>query len=101
AFADEPERLARRELEADVIHRLHGFLGAAEEPGFHGEMHLQIFDLEEAHRARVDGIRAGAKSKKGLSMDGFKKPCRWRRIFLGCQSVRERALSSVVEHYLH
>jgi len=49
AFADEAERFAGRDAEADVVHRLHGFSDAPEHPVLHGKMHLQVFDFEQVH----------------------------------------------------
>ena len=50
AFADQPERFTRRDAEAHVVHRLHGFADAAENPVLDGKMHLQVFDVEQVHR---------------------------------------------------
>ena len=33
---------------------LHEFVDAAEQPGFHGKMHFQIFDFEQAHERKSE-----------------------------------------------
>ena len=52
AFADEADRFARRDGQADVVDGAHEVLGGTEQARFNREMDFEVSDFEEAH-ARI------------------------------------------------
>ena len=54
ALAHQPQRFARRDAEAHVVHRLHVRTHAAEHPVLHREMDFQVLDFEEAHAKKSE-----------------------------------------------